>query len=135
MWCDDCSDSWLPKEALQSVSVPFCFICLLHLANEKDLLLQPTGPGVLSVSSVASSSPSAPVATVAATPDTAADPSADGDDMVIDNLDADGNPIKPTSSCSPGLGDFIIVQNANSANAASHAARVGAALQSAVKKH
>ena len=30
------------KTMLQDVSVPFCFICLLHLANEKNLLIQPT---------------------------------------------------------------------------------------------
>lgn len=27
----------LPADAMKSVSIPYCFICLLHLANEKDL--------------------------------------------------------------------------------------------------
>jgi condensin complex subunit 2 len=29
----------VPAEALSNVSVPFCFICLLHLANEKGLFI------------------------------------------------------------------------------------------------
>ena len=29
----------IPEEMCSSVSVPFCFICLLHLANEKTLEL------------------------------------------------------------------------------------------------
>lgn len=32
-------DKTLPSKALSAVSVPFCFICLLHLANEKELEL------------------------------------------------------------------------------------------------
>lgn len=30
----------IPKEMVPAVSVPFCFICLLHLANEKTLKLE-----------------------------------------------------------------------------------------------
>jgi condensin complex subunit 2 len=30
----------MPKEMLSDVSVPYCFICLLHLANEHNLDLQ-----------------------------------------------------------------------------------------------
>jgi hypothetical protein len=29
----------LPADALPNISVSFCFICLLHLANEQDLAL------------------------------------------------------------------------------------------------
>jgi hypothetical protein len=32
----------VPKEALPDISVPFCFICLLHLANEKGLSIEQT---------------------------------------------------------------------------------------------
>jgi condensin complex subunit 2 len=28
-----------PKEAMKDISVSFCFICLLHLANEKNLTI------------------------------------------------------------------------------------------------
>ena len=31
----------LPKKQAADVSVPFCFICLLHLANEKGLRIKP----------------------------------------------------------------------------------------------
>ncbi|KAI8386969.1 condensin complex subunit 2-domain-containing protein [Blakeslea trispora] len=29
-----------PPKAMRDISVPFCFICLLHLANEKDLSIR-----------------------------------------------------------------------------------------------
>ncbi|GJJ67745.1 hypothetical protein EMPS_00091 [Entomortierella parvispora] len=29
-----------PEQKLRDISVPFCFICLLHLANEKNLLIE-----------------------------------------------------------------------------------------------
>jgi len=29
----------VPEESLSNISVPFCFICLLHLANEKGITL------------------------------------------------------------------------------------------------
>lgn len=29
---------------MRDISVPFCFICLLHLANEKDLSITGMGP-------------------------------------------------------------------------------------------
>lgn len=32
-----------PK-TMRDISVPFCFICLLHLANEKDLSISGMGP-------------------------------------------------------------------------------------------
>ena len=32
-----------PSEALSDVSVPYCFICLLHLANEKNLEITADG--------------------------------------------------------------------------------------------
>lgn len=32
-----------PKEGLRDVSVPYCFICLLHLANEQGLSIQNDG--------------------------------------------------------------------------------------------
>lgn len=32
-----------PKEGLKDVSVSYCFICLLHLANEHGLTIQPNG--------------------------------------------------------------------------------------------
>lgn len=32
-----------PKESLKDVSVSYCFICLLHLANEHGLSIQPDG--------------------------------------------------------------------------------------------
>jgi condensin complex subunit 2 len=35
----DALPSSVPSEALGNVSVPFCFICLLHLANEHNLSL------------------------------------------------------------------------------------------------
>lgn len=36
-----------PAKIMRDISVPFCFICLLHLANEKDLSIQglTTAPG------------------------------------------------------------------------------------------
>ncbi len=91
-----CSNAWLPNQALSSISVPFCFICLLHLANEKDLLLQPTGPGVLSLN--------APTAELSPEME-------DKQQALIDEgLDADGVSVPASASCSPGLGDFNIVQ-------------------------
>lgn len=36
----------VPSEALSNVSVPFCFICLLHLANEHNLSLEATTDGL-----------------------------------------------------------------------------------------
>ena len=35
--------SVLPQKSMGDVSVSFCFICLLHLANEKNLTLVPAG--------------------------------------------------------------------------------------------
>ncbi|KAI8986048.1 condensin complex subunit 2/barren [Pilobolus umbonatus] len=32
-----------PPKAMKDISIPFCFICLLHLANEKDLSIGGTG--------------------------------------------------------------------------------------------
>jgi condensin complex subunit 2 len=34
-----------PKEKMEEISTSFCFICLLHLANEQGLKLQ-TSPGL-----------------------------------------------------------------------------------------
>ena len=39
----DLPSTKLSKETLADVSVPYCFICLLHLANEHDLKLTPVG--------------------------------------------------------------------------------------------
>lgn len=36
-------NSSYPKEGLRDVSVPYCFICLLHLANEQGLSIQNDG--------------------------------------------------------------------------------------------
>lgn len=40
----------LPKEMLKDVSVPYCFICLLHLANEHNLDIGNNGDDLLVLS-------------------------------------------------------------------------------------
>ena len=35
-----------PKEKMEEISTSFCFICLLHLANERGLKIEPDADGV-----------------------------------------------------------------------------------------
>jgi len=37
------AESGYPKEGLNDVSIPYCFICLLHLANENNLTINKDG--------------------------------------------------------------------------------------------
>lgn len=36
-----------PKEKMEEISTSFCFICLLHLANERGLKIEPDADGVV----------------------------------------------------------------------------------------
>ena len=35
-----------PEKQFQDISVPFCFICLLHLANERNLTIENSNGGL-----------------------------------------------------------------------------------------
>lgn len=36
-----------PKDKMEEISTSFCFICLLHLANERGLKIEPDADGVV----------------------------------------------------------------------------------------